>query len=151
MNLWLATNIVIRRDRALEASGIQNVRTAMALADLGHPTLLLAAEMEHGGYALLEERFGRRIPERLFILPCRSRGRKGEKRTPFSDPLSRLWNIARARLAAGAPDAILTRSPAVLAQLRGSRLISRRTRLVLEFQYLESHLLWRGWRSANPQ
>ena len=151
MNLWLVSNIAVDPRRSLEASAIQNIQTAMALAEQGHTTLLWVARMASDGRAALREHFGRALPDGLRILACRPKGRSGEKRTAFSAPAARLRNILRARLRAPAPEAIIARSPLVLAQLRKSWLVSSRAKLILEFQYPEWALLWRGWRRKHPE
>lgn len=151
MNLWLVTNIRLRVGQRLPASSIQNLQTAMAMADAGHRVLLWVAALDSGGLAMIEATFGRALPGGLTLMACPPKGRTGDKKTPFSSPWDRLRNIARARAKAPAPEAVISRSPLLLRQLRGSRLVGRRTRLVLEYQYPEWAQLWRGWRKKHPK
>lgn len=151
MNLWLVTSIRIGRGEPLRASAIQNLQTGLALAEEGHGVLLWVAGLEKQGERIIEERLGRTLPTGLRLMPYKPRGPQGEKKTPFSRPLDRLLNTLRARRAAPAPDAVITRSPRLLAQLRESKLLPARTRLILEYQYPEWALLWRGWRNRHAQ
>lgn len=149
MNLWLVTSIRLEPATALRASSIQNLQTAMALADLGHRVLLWAAHVHAEARPIIEQRLGREVPEGLRLMAYTPRGPREEKKTPFNNVLGRLANIARAHLAAPTPDAVITRSPRVIGQLRTSRLLPTGARLVLEYQYPEWAQLWREWRRRH--
>lgn len=152
MNLWLVTSIRLtsRRQQPL-ASSLQNVLTAMALAELGHGVLLWLAELEEGGEEALAERLGRPVPDGLRLMAYNPRGPKEEKKTPFDNPLAGLINILRARARFPRPDAVLTRSPRIINQLRNCAFMSRASQCLLEYQYPEWALLWRGWRRRHPR
>ncbi len=151
MRLWLVTNIRLEADLGLPASAIQNLQTAAALADRGHEVLFWLETCPHEGLERLPAFLGRPLPAGLRFLAGRRRGSAGEKRTPFSTPLDRLRHAWRARRAAGGPpEAILTRSPRALSQLRDAWLLSEQTRLVLELQTPEWLQGWRGWRRKHP-
>jgi len=154
MNLWLITNIRILRHEPLPSHAIQNLQTAAALAELGHGVLVWVGALEGapdgGGRGLIEERLGRPLPGGVRLLAYRPRGAREEKKTPFASPLARLINTLRARLAAPPPEAVITRSPRLLAQLHGSWLRPAGARLILEYQYPEWAQLWRAWRKRNP-
>lgn len=149
MNLWLLTSIRLEPATALRASSIQNLQTAMALAEQGHRVLLWVAHRDPQCGALIEQRLGRPLPAGVRLLAYTPHGPAGEKKTPFFSRLDRLFNIARARWAAPPPDAIITRSPRAIGQLRHSRLAPPGARLVLEYQYPEWAQLWREWRRRH--
>jgi glycosyltransferase involved in cell wall biosynthesis len=159
MRLWIVTNARLHRDGRLAASALQNLQTAHALAALGHEVLLWVAELDGALDALLRDRLGLEPSSGLQALVFRPRGPRGEKKTPFASWAARAWNLTRARRAMGDwPDAIVTRSPRVLLDLagRGGEFSGRgglpaACRLVLEFQYPEWALLWRGWRHRRPE
>ncbi|MFH0794196.1 MAG: glycosyltransferase family 4 protein [bacterium] len=151
MRVWLITSLRLRGDLKLRASGIQNVLTAAALAEQGHEVTLWVREMDSRGRCGLERFLGCRLPQRLRLFAGAVAGRSGEKQTPFSTWGRTLWNLVRARLVAGSPDLVVSRSPLLLAQLRISPFFTRRARLVLEFQYPEWALLWRSWRRKRPE
>lgn len=157
MNLWLVTSIRVDPAAPPRASSIQNLQTAMALAELGHSVLVWVAALAPGGAEALAERLGRPLPAGVRLFPYEPRGPVGEKKTPFASPWQRWGNIRRARQAAPPPDAVITRSPRIISQLSrswipGSWLLPRATRLVLEYQYPEWAQLWRAWRrrQASP-
>jgi glycosyltransferase involved in cell wall biosynthesis len=151
MNLWLVSNIRLDPASGLKASGIQNLRTAAALAAAGHRVLLWVDRIESGALAWTEEQMGRPFPSGLTFMQASARGREGEKRTAFSSSRERIWHIARGRIGAGTPDVVLTRSPTVIRQLRSSNAMAGRARLILELQYPEWSFLWRDWARRNPE
>jgi len=63
----------------------------------------------------------------------------------------RASHVARALWRMPPPDAIVSRSPRAIEQLRQCRLVSPRRKLILEYQYPEWAQLWRSWRERNPQ
>lgn len=153
MNLWWVTNIRVDTGRRLNAPAIQNLQTAAALADLGHGVLVWTdrtAGEDREAVEAIEAGLGRSVPPGMRLIGIRPRGREGEKRTPFSTALARAINLGRGRLGGPAPDVVVSRSPLALSQIRESRLLlGARCRLVLEYQYPEYVLLWRGWRKKH--
>lgn len=159
VNIWLITSIVMNPSVAPRASSIQNARTAMALAELGHNVLLWHSSFKNQSrgrqcHTWFNQNFGTEPPPRLHFLAYTPRGERLDKKTPFFGAFSQITNLMRARFSpVPAPDAIVTRSPLILEQLRGgpvARLLLKRARLVLEWQYPESVQLWRGWRRVYP-
>ncbi len=155
MNLWWVTNIRVDAGRGLKAPAIQNLHTAAALADLGHDVLVWTDRAEGGDVEAAEvirTGLGRALPPGMRLMGIRARGREGEKRTPFSTAFARAINLGRGRIGGPAPDVVVSRSPLALFQLRESRLlVPSRCRLVLEYQYPEFALLWRGWRKKHAE
>lgn len=150
MRIWIVTNVDLGRAQGLRASGIQNCQTAMALADRGHSVCLWIAGDREEPRRFLAESLGRPLPPGLHLLPFERSGERGDKKTPFATPAQRIWNAARAWRRVGFPDVVISRSPRVLSQLRASRVLPSRTRLLLEYQHPEWALLWRGWRASHP-
>ncbi len=151
MNFWIITSIQLARERALRASGIQNIQTAMALAEAGHQVVVWVKELGADWREIIVQEFQRDLPSSLHFYACKVSGPKGEKKTPFDSALLRLRNVLPALWRYQRPDVILSRSPRAIAQMRRSRLISPRTKLILEYQYPEWAQLWRSWRKRNPQ
>lgn len=145
MNLWLVSNIRLDPAIGLKASGLQNLRTAAAIAAAGHDVLLWCDRIAPGGRGWAEEQLGVAFPENLRLRQAAARGGAGEKRSAFGALPDRAWNLMRGRLAGGRPEAILSRSPSVLRQLRASWLKPGATLLILELQYPEWSFLWRDW------
>ncbi len=133
------------------ASGIQNLRTAAALADAGHDVLVWVDRIEPGGLDWAQEQIGRCFPPSLRLMQAAARGGKGQKRSAFSTAPEQFWHLARGRFRSGTPDAIITRSPTVVLQLRRSSFRSVRTKLILELQYPEWSFLWRDWSRNHPE
>jgi glycosyltransferase involved in cell wall biosynthesis len=151
MHFWIVTNARARRNGRLAASTLQNLQTGHALARQGHAVLLWVAELEGTLEAILRERLGLEPAAGLQALRFHPRGPQDEKKTPFGSWSARAVNGVRARRALGDwPEAIVTRSPRVLSQLRRWSGLPGTCRLVLEYQYPEFALLWRGWRRRNP-
>jgi glycosyltransferase involved in cell wall biosynthesis len=151
MRIWIVTNARLPRAAPWRASALQNLQLALALGDLGHDVVFWLAEVEGEAAALVARRLGRPVPAGVRFLRFHPRGPREEKKTPFGAPLSRWWNLRRGRrLGGGAPDAVLTRSPTVLTQLRAAPGFPAAARCVLEMQYPEWALLWRGWRAREP-
>lgn len=159
MNIWIVTSIEMNPPVAPRASSIQNARTAMALAELGHSVLLWHASLKDRNQGRLcqtwfSQNFGVESHPNLHFLAYTPRGERLGKKTPFFGAISQMTNLARARFSpVPSPDAILTRSPLVLEQLRRgwfAPTFLKNARLVLEWQYPESIQLWRGWRRVYP-
>lgn len=155
MNIWLITSINMDPLAAPRASSIQNARTAAALAETGHKVLLWHAGTRLSNpSAWFIQNFGVEPPAGMRFLGYSPRGLRFEKKTPFAGLDSKIYNLSRAWWSLRArPDAIITRSPLLLDQLRDGLISApmlRRARLILEWQYPESIQLWRGWRRANP-
>ncbi|NQU45114.1 glycosyltransferase [bacterium] len=123
--------------------------TASALADHGHSVYLWVARPP-ASVNVLEQYLGRDLPERLRLVLFHPKGTPGRKKTPFSGFWASGWNVAWGLLRWGRPDVVLSRSPLVLAQLRGHPLFSGKTPLVLEYQYPEWAQQWRKWRASRP-
>lgn len=151
MNLWLVSNIRLDASEGLKASGIQNLRTAAALADRGHRVLVWCDRIGAGGVAWAGEQIGRPFPETMSLMQATARARPGEKRSAFGSGGERLLHFVRGRLSTGPPDVVLSRSPTVLRQLRDSRVVGSRTRLALELQYPEWSFLWRDWARRHAE
>lgn len=145
MKLWLVSNIRLDASRGLPAPALQTLRTAAALAGRGHDVLLWCDEIAEGGPAWAEGELGRSFPDRLALRRASARGGPGEKRSAFGAAPDRMWNVLRGRWTTGAPDAVISRSPTVLRQLRSSWFRPGGTRLILELQYPEWSFLWRDW------
>ena len=148
---WIVTSVRLTARGGLRASGIQNLLTAIALAEAGHRVVLWVAQLEPGGREAAEVFLGKAMPEKMRLLAYKPQGRAGEKKTPFAPGWRRWVNFVRARLAGGSPDFVLSRSPRALDQLREWGVLGRGARLILEYQYPEWAQLWRGWRKKHPQ
>lgn len=150
MNLWLVSNIRLEPRTGLRASAIQNLRTATALAELGHGVLLWCDRIAPGAGDWLREELGRPLPPACRLFEAPARGGEGEKRSAVGRPWDRLRSIPRARRALGRPAAIISRSPSILRQFRASRLRPGGARLIHELQYPEWSFLWRDWAGRHP-
>ncbi|OPZ13933.1 MAG: D-inositol 3-phosphate glycosyltransferase [candidate division BRC1 bacterium ADurb.BinA364] len=150
MNIWMVTNIRLDPRQAFPASSIQNLRTAMALASQGCRVALWVERIAPGGLETLPERLGSSVPAGLSFLAFASRGPRGWKRTPFHPAWRGALHGIAARLRAPRPDAVVSRSPLALSQLARLRFLAPGAARILEYQYPEYMLLWRGWRKKNP-
>ena len=152
LKIWLITSIRVEPGRPLRASSIQNLHTAAALADHGARVVVWVRRAPPRAADWFQGQLGRPMPDGMRLLAVAAAGAPGEKRSPFEPPWRGRWNRARAWLrGGGAPDAVITRSPAILAQMRLGRLVADRARLVLEWQYPESMQLWRDWRRRQQE
>lgn len=150
MVFWIITSIRLAPADSMLASTIQNIQTAISLAQRGHQVLLWVQRLEGDWKDWLEKELGRSIPEKLHFFPCSVGGPEGEKKSPFHSIPRRIANISRALILAPPPDVIISRSPRILDQLRHTHLISTRRKRILEYQYPEWAQLWRKWRQRNP-
>lgn len=151
MNLWLVSNIRLEPNSGLRASAIQNLRTAMALAELGHGVLLWCDHIAPGAVDWLRDELGRPLPPHCRLFEAPARGGEGEKRSAVGRRWDRLRSIPRARHALGHPAAIVSRSPSILRQFHASRLRPGGASLIHELQYPEWSFLWRDWARRHPR
>src|SRR5437762_521309 len=74
MQCWMITSIRLTQQCALRASGIQNLLTAIALAQAGHGVVLWVAALERGGREAAQEFLGQAFPPGLKLLTYKARG-----------------------------------------------------------------------------
>lgn len=152
MRIWMITNLRAAPAKPLKASAIQNIQTAAALARRGHRVLLWTDNLQDpDARRCIGDLLGIEAPEGLRCIAARGAHRPGEKRSPFANAPQRIANLVRGTLAAGLPDIVLSRSPRILSQWADSRLLPARAIRLLEYQYPEWALLWRGWRRKHAQ
>lgn len=154
--VWLITSIRLGPGEGVRASTIQNLQTALALADQGVKVAVWVTgrQRDYVGRnvgAWVRDKLGREIPPGVQWRLYRKKGGAWAKKSPFGGPWDLAWTFLTSKCAREIPDLIISRSPSILAQLRGSRWLPRRTRLVLEYQYPEYHQLWRGWRAKHAE
>lgn len=149
MKLWLVSNIRLDPGQGLRASAIQNLRTAIALAEEGHEILVWCDRLFPDAEPWLETRLGAALPRRCRLLEAPAHGKRGEKRTALSGLWNGWKNLSSAKALLPEPAAIISRSPAFLRRLRASRLRPRNAKLIHELQYPEWSFLWRDWAQRN--
>lgn len=150
MIFWILTSIRLEPAASLPASTIQNLLTAIHLARAGHQVIVWTNRLSAGWQRMIEQHLGLPLPPELHLIQTRSGGPEGEKKTQFDSLGLRMANLAKALRIAPPPDAIISRSPRAIEQIRKTRLVSPRRKLILEYQYPEWAQLWRSWRSRNP-